>query len=129
MEPLKVRVMQSPEDQTRKPESFEGMVFLYDKMRHVTEVIMRVAPYKVNVLITGENGTGKELVAKAIHKRSRLFSKPLITVDCPCLEKGQMESTLFGHKKGSFTGSVSDRKGAFELADNATIFLDEIAEI
>ena len=92
-------------------------------------MILQIAPVDISVLITGESGTGKEIVAKAIHKQSRRSSKPLVTVNCGAIPEGIIESELFGHKKGAFTGAAEDRKGYFEEADNGTVFLDEIGEM
>ena len=98
------------------------MLELFDTIREVTEV-------HVPVLIQGESGTGKELVAAAIHDEGPLADKPFVPVNCGALPEGVLESELFGHVKGAFTGAVRDRKGRFELADAGTIFLDEIGEI
>ena len=98
-------------------------------IEQVLEMIVQVAPVNISVLITGESGTGKEIVAKAIHKQSRRSSKPLVTVNCGAIPEGIIESELFGHKKGAFTGAAEDRKGYFEEADNGTVFLDEIGEM
>jgi transcriptional regulator with PAS, ATPase and Fis domain len=99
------------------------------KMREVAEQIARVAPTPTTVLIRGESGTGKELVARAIHRHSQLRDKPLITVNCTALTPSLMESELFGHKRGSFTGAVADKAGLFEKADGGTIFLDEVGDM
>jgi DNA-binding NtrC family response regulator len=99
------------------------------EMRKITEVIAQVAPTDITVLISGESGVGKEVVAKAIHSASHRNKKPLITVNCGAIPEGIIESELFGHEKGSFTGAAEQRKGYFELADGGTIFLDEIGEL
>jgi transcriptional regulator with PAS, ATPase and Fis domain len=99
------------------------------KMRELAEQIVRVAQTPTTVLIRGESGTGKELVARAIHRYSNLRDKPLVTVNCTALTPSLMESELFGHKRGSFTGAVADKVGLFEKADGATIFLDEVGDM
>src|SRR5688572_13046216 len=99
------------------------------KMREVAELLARVAPTPTTVLIRGESGTGKELVARAIHKYSPLRDKPLLTVNCTALTPTLMESELFGHRRGAFTGAVTDKVGLFEKADGGTIFLDEIGDM
>ena len=108
---------------------FAGMVGKNARMVQVYELIEKVAPTPSSVLITGESGTGKELVAKAIHMNSPRQDKPFITVNCAALAENLLESELFGHEKGAFTGAVVMRKGRFELADGGTLFLDEIGEI
>ncbi len=108
---------------------YSGMVGKNKRMRQVYELIEKVAPTPSSVLISGESGTGKELVAKAIHFNSSRAEKPFITVNCAALAENLLESELFGHEKGAFTGAVSMRKGRFELADGGTLFLDEIGEI
>jgi two-component system, NtrC family, response regulator len=108
---------------------FSGMVGKNARMVQVYELIEKVAPTPSSVLITGESGTGKELVAKAIHVNSPRQDKPFITVNCAALAENLLESELFGHEKGAFTGAVVMRKGRFELADGGTLFLDEIGEI
>ena len=98
-------------------------------MRRVIDTVSRVAPTRASILITGESGVGKELVADAIHKLSPRSGKPLIKVNCAALSASLLESELFGHEKGAFTGAVSRRRGRFELANEGTLFLDEIGEI
>ena len=98
-------------------------------IQKIVEVIEQVAPTDLTVLITGESGVGKEVVAKAIHQASRRSAKPLITVNSGAIPEGIIESELFGHEKGSFTGASDQRRGYFELADGGTIFLDEIGEL
>ena len=108
---------------------YSGMVGKSRHMQQMYELIEKVAPTPSSVLITGESGTGKELVAKAIHFNSPRADKPFITVNCAALAENLLESELFGHEKGAFTGAVAMRKGRFELADGGTLFLDEIGEI
>jgi DNA-binding NtrC family response regulator len=98
-------------------------------MRKIMETVRQVAPTDITVLITGESGVGKEVIAKAIHALSRRSTKPMITVNSGAIPEGIIESELFGHEKGSFTGASDQRKGYFELADNGTLFLDEIGEL
>ncbi|MHC4661557.1 MAG: sigma-54-dependent transcriptional regulator [Planctomycetota bacterium] len=99
------------------------------QIKEVIDVITRVAPTKATVLITGESGTGKELVADAIHALSPRAKKPLVKVNCASLAETLLESELFGHVRGAFTGAVADKKGRFEIADGGTMFLDEIGDI
>lgn len=98
-------------------------------IRSVLSLIDRAAPSKSTVLITGESGTGKELVARAIHFSSPRKSAPFISVNCMALNPSLLESELFGHEKGSFTGAIALKRGRFELADTGTLFLDEIGEL
>jgi transcriptional regulator with PAS, ATPase and Fis domain len=99
-----------------------------EKMREVIEQVMSVAPTNISVLITGESGVGKELIAKAIHELSPRRDNQMISFNCGAIPEGLLESELFGHEKGAFTGAISTKKGYFELADGGTIFLDEIGE-
>jgi two-component system, NtrC family, nitrogen regulation response regulator NtrX len=98
-------------------------------VRQLLERVERVAPTDARVLITGENGTGKELVARAIHRLSPRAAKPFIEVNCAAIPTELIESELFGHMKGSFTGATEDRAGKFELADQGTLFLDEVGDM
>jgi formate hydrogenlyase transcriptional activator len=98
-------------------------------LQEVLRRVAQVAPTDATVLIQGETGTGKELIARAIHRRSRYRDRPLVKVNCATLPAGLVESELFGHEKGAFTGAVSRKIGRFELADGGTIFLDEISEL
>jgi len=108
---------------------FSNMIGKDEKMQQVFALIEKVAPTTASVLITGESGTGKELVARAIHFNSPRREAPLISLNCAGLPEHLLESELFGHEKGAFTGAVALRKGRFELADSGTIFLDEIGEM
>jgi two-component system NtrC family response regulator len=98
-------------------------------MRDVFETIQKVAPSNATILIEGESGTGKELVAKSIHFNSPRRDNPFVALNCSALAEGLLESELFGHEKGAFTGAVSSKKGRFELAHGGTLFLDEIGEL
>ena len=110
-------------------QSFAGLIGHDKKMLELFETIREVTEVHVPVLIQGDSGTGKELVAAAIHDEGPLADKPFVPVNCGALPEGVLESELFGHVKGAFTGAVRDRKGRFELADGGTIFLDEIGDI
>lgn len=120
-------VINSKEEQS-KPE-FGGIIGSSSKMRDIFKKIDKVAETNISVLIEGETGTGKELIAKEIHERSERARKPFVVVNCAAIPENLMESEFFGHKKGSFTGAVSDQKGKFQIADGGTIFLDEIGEL
>jgi DNA-binding NtrC family response regulator len=105
---------------------FENIIGNSGKMQEVFAAISKVAPTKANVLILGESGTGKELVARAIHYNSKRREGPFVTVNCAAIPSELLESELFGHRKGSFTGALRDKVGRFKLAEGGTIFLDEI---
>ena len=109
--------------------SFGNIIGKSKNMRDIYELIQKVAPATATVLIEGESGTGKELVAKSIHFNGPRRDKPFIAVSCSALAESLLESELFGHEKGAFTGAVSMKKGRFELADGGTLFLDEIGEL
>ena len=108
---------------------FEDIIGRSPKMQEVYRIIEAIAPTDSTVLITGDSGTGKELVATAIHHRSNRKERPLIVINCSAIPEQLLESELFGHKRGSFTGAIADKRGLFEEADTGTIFLDEIGEI
>jgi len=108
---------------------FEGIIAMSPVMQEIFDTVGRVAPTDVSVLVTGESGTGKELVARAIHKRSARSRKPFVPINCGAIPENLLESELFGHEKGSFTGAHASRPGKFEIADKGTIFLDEIGEL
>ncbi|WP_136805435.1 sigma-54-dependent transcriptional regulator [Desulfosediminicola flagellatus] len=116
-------------DHTRKTDTFPGIIGQSREMIKIFDMIRRVAPTPANVLIYGESGTGKELVAQAIHKHSHVADNPFIPITCSAIPEELMESELFGHVKGSFTGAISDKQGLFQVADNGTAFLDEIGEL
>ncbi|HEX9143016.1 MAG TPA: sigma-54 dependent transcriptional regulator [Candidatus Binatia bacterium] len=107
----------------------EGIIGDSGQMLEVISLVRRVAPTDATVLIRGESGTGKELIAKAIHYGSARAARPLVRVNCAALPENLLESELFGHEKGSFTGAITTRKGRFELADGGTLFLDEIGDL
>jgi Nif-specific regulatory protein len=108
---------------------FPSIIGQSEKIQKVFEAIQRVSRTKANVLLRGESGTGKELVARAIHQFSPRTNKPFVVVNCAALPESLIESELFGHEKGSFTGAVVSRQGRFEQADGGTVFLDEIGDI
>jgi transcriptional regulator with PAS, ATPase and Fis domain len=129
------KMKKSEDDQTpvkitpeTKTENFFGIVFRSVQMAEVVDLIKRAAPEDANVLVLGESGTGKELAAKAIHFLSKRKDNNFIAVNCGALSESLLESELFGHVKGAFTGAAGEKQGRFETADKGTIFLDEIAE-
>lgn len=109
--------------------NFGNLIGKSNAMLNVFETIRKISPSSATVLIEGESGTGKELVAKSIHFNSLRRDKPFIAVNCSALAENLLESELFGHEKGSFTGAIAMKKGRFELADGGTLFLDEISEL
>lgn len=116
-------------NQLKEKYTFSSIVGVTDVMREVYDKIEMIAPSKATVLILGESGTGKELVARAIHYNSDRQNKPFIKVNCAALPESLMESELFGHEKGAFTGAIRTTKGRFELANTGTLLLDEIGEL
>jgi len=113
---------------TAEVKRFQGIIYKSKAIQNIVELIQKAAPEAATVLITGESGTGKELVARAIHALSKRSKDNFIAVNCGAISETLLESELFGHVKGSFTGALTDKVGRFEAAENGTIFLDEIAE-
>ena len=109
--------------------SIENIIGQSDRMQEVYEAVNRVAPTKATVLLRGESGTGKELIAKALHYMSPRGKGPFVKFNCASIPEGLLESELFGHEKGAFTGAIASRSGKFELANKGTIFLDEIGDL
>ena len=116
-------------DAMRTRYSFDNIIGKSKPMQEIYEIIKKVAPSTASILIEGESGTGKELVAKSIHYNSLRKDNPLIAVNCSAFAETLLESELFGHEKGAFTGAAARKKGRFELADNGSLFLDEIGEL
>jgi two-component system, NtrC family, response regulator len=116
-------------ERIREKYQFASIVGDSAELQAVFDVVKRAAPTRATVLILGESGTGKELIAQAIHEESPRSDKPFVKVNCAALSETLLESELFGHEKGSFTGAVGRREGRFELADGGTLFLDEIGDI
>lgn len=106
-----------------------GIISKSKEIQDLIDITMQVAPTDISVLIYGESGVGKEIFARAIHGYSKRADKQLVSVNCGAIPEGILESELFGHKRGSFTGAIESRKGYFEIADGGTLFLDEIAEM
>lgn len=141
IEEIKIILKQALEKRSLKMENVQlkkelGTKYAFDNiiggappMLRIYEMVKRVANTKSSVLITGESGTGKELIARAIHYNGPLKDKPFVTVNCGAIPENLMESEMFGHKKGSFTGAIADKKGLFEVANTGTIFLDELGEL
>lgn len=116
-------------EEIRKEHRFEDILAKSGKMQQIFRTISKVADYKTTVLITGESGVGKELVARAIHRRGARAGGPFVPVNCGAIPENLLESELFGHKRGAFTDAVHDRRGLFEEANGGTLFLDEIGEL
>ncbi len=117
------------DEELKKKLHFGMIVGSSPRMMHIYSMIRQVARTRTNVLITGESGTGKELIARAIHEQSDRCDQPFVAINCGGIPETLMESELFGHKKGSFTGAAYDKKGLFESAQGGTVFLDEIGEL
>lgn len=115
--------------EVRKTWTHQDMVGKSAAIQSIFDLIERVSSASSSILITGESGTGKEVVARSIHNRSQRAKKPFIAINCTAIPEALMESELFGHTKGSFTGAISDKKGLFEEADGGTLFLDEIGDM
>ena len=115
--------------QVRERYSLPGIIAQSREMQRVLELVMRVAPTEATVLIQGESGTGKEVIAKAIHHASPRAQHAFVTVNCGALPEALLESEIFGHVRGAFTGATAHKKGLFEEADGGTFFLDEIGEM
>lgn len=113
----------------KKENNFANIIGNAASMHKVFDLVQRVSQTATNVLVTGESGTGKELIAKGIHYNGVLKDKPFVTVNCGAIPEQLMESEMFGHKKGSFTGAIADKLGLFEVADGGSLFLDEIGEL
>src|SRR6202041_1952529 len=117
------------EDEIRGEMDFEGIVGQSSALRNVLELVETVAPSDSTVLLLGETGTGKELIARAIHDRSRRKDRTFVKLNCAAIPTGLLESELFGHEKGAFTGAIAQKLGRLELADQGTLFLDEVGDI
>lgn len=124
-----VRDNASLRDQLKKHYSFENIIGTSDSIQKVFSVVSRVAPTDASVFISGESGTGKELIARALHANSRRSGRPFMAINCAALPDHLLESELFGHEKGSFTGADQQRRGLLEVASGGTFFLDEISEM
>src|SRR5579862_358826 len=117
------------EGEIRREPEFGGIVGQSPALREVLDLIELVAPTDSSVLLLGETGTGKELIARAIHQRSRRKNRTLVKVNCAAIPTGLLESELFGHERGAFTGAIAQKAGRVELADQGSLFLDEIGDI
>jgi formate hydrogenlyase transcriptional activator len=113
----------------RAAEAFEEIIGASRSLKEVLDLVRKVAPTDATALIEGETGTGKELIARAIHERSKRRDRPFVKINCAAIPSGLLESELFGHERGAFTGAVARRIGRFEAADRGTLFLDEIGDM
>jgi DNA-binding NtrC family response regulator len=121
----------TPSDETAQPKirRFGDLVYVSRKMASVCDLIATAAPSDATILVQGETGTGKELTARAIHRQSNRGERPLVCVSCAAIPETLLESELFGHEKGAFTGAIQERRGRFELAHGGTLFLDEVTDL
>jgi formate hydrogenlyase transcriptional activator len=117
------------DEPTGRPNQFEGIISSSAAMRNVLAQVKIVAPTGSTVLLLGETGTGKELIARALHNQSSRHDRPFVRVNCAAIPSGLLESELFGHERGAFTGAIARKTGRFELANGGTLFLDEIGDI
>ena len=118
-----------PQEQIHSEEGFEQVIGRSAALKHVLQLVQTVAPTGSTVLLLGETGTGKELIARAIHDHSQRRNRPFVKLNCAAIPTGLLESELFGHEKGAFTGAISQKVGRMELADQGTLFLDEVGDI
>src|SRR5258707_5249456 len=117
------------DEEVRREADFQGIVGKSSTLRQLLEMVKTVAPSDSTVLLLGETGTGKELIARAIHNRSGRRERTLVKVNCAAIPTGLLESELFGHERGAFTGAIAQKAGRLELADGGSLFLDEIGDI
>lgn len=120
---------EKPQTTDKDRDSFAGIIGNSPEMLRIYDLIQRIGPTQANVLIYGESGTGKELVAQAIHQHSKVAENAFVPITCSAIPENLIESELFGHAKGSFTGAIANKTGLFELANNGSAFLDEIGEL
>src|SRR5580700_5055246 len=121
--------LREPSDEIPKGLNFEAIVGESSALRQALKLVEMVAPTDSTVLLAGETGTGKELIVRAIHERSRRRDRAMVKLNCAALPSGLLESELFGHERGAFTGAIAQKAGRLELADRGTLFLDEIGDI
>ncbi|MBW1799051.1 MAG: sigma-54-dependent Fis family transcriptional regulator, partial [Deltaproteobacteria bacterium] len=117
------------EDYLKSRYHFGCLVGESPQMKKIYDLIRRAAPTRTNILISADSGTGKELVARAIHRSSERREKPFVVINCAGIPENLIESELFGYKKGAFTGAAADKEGLFDVADGGTVFLDEVGEL
>src|SRR5690606_6278925 len=115
--------------QLSSSQGLEGIIGQDRQMKRVMDVVRQIATTHASVLILGESGTGKEMVARALHSYSERRNGPFVALNCGGLSEGTIESELFGHTRGAYTGAVADREGKFEYANGGTLFLDEVGEM